>query len=73
MPRIILRRRLQVRQHVDAPPFGIKLAGPRKLHDLPDNQLGDGVFAPAVELQHVANPMEGCAHRFETFGVFLQF
>ena len=56
-----------------AQPHRVKLAGLRKLHDFRDNQLGKRVFSIAVELQYVANPIEGCAHRFEKLGVSVEF
>jgi hypothetical protein len=63
----------QVCQHIDAQPLRVEFAGLGKLHDFRDDQLGNGVFAIAVELQHVANPIKGCAHRFEKLGVSVEF
>jgi hypothetical protein len=39
------------------------------IHNFQDDEFGQGGFPVARELQDVANPIEGCPHCFDMFGV----
>ena len=55
-------------QYFHAQLLRVVFAGLRELHDFLEDQFGERSISVVVELQHVAHPVEGHAHRFNKFG-----